>query len=32
MTTLTLTNADWELLEDVDPEAVSIVEVTDSLI
>lgn len=32
MTTLTITNADWELLEDVEEEAVSVLEVTDSLI
>lgn len=32
MTTLTLTHADWELLEDVEAEAVSIDEVTGSLI
>jgi Ca2+-binding RTX toxin-like protein len=32
MTTLTITNADWELLEDVEAGAVSVLEVTDGLI
>lgn len=32
MTTLTITNSDWELLEDVEADAVSVLEVTDGLI
>lgn len=32
MTTMTLTHADWELLEDVEGDAVSVLEVTESLI
>ena len=32
MTTLTITHADWELLEDVEADAVSVLEVTDGLI